>query len=261
MTETSQSQLRRDAVEIALWQTPSPEPAASEFAQFESVSTDLAVGNKAVGDGSSLPDLGALKDFKTWDSVAATIMRKAVSISGFNPGSPNFDPIAWNNYIHKFSTIPFFLQYQFDNRTASISSLSLEKAVNAVEDLALSIMSENDFKAVVTAIKKIGQLALENKGQQEKNSNQQVGILSRNGSNLYLGVVRTEVAMTYNQSKGYEQLQQTLSIYRGFGVLDFDKCLRAQSTLRTWDRGDVDDWENGTASASLQPNQSPAWNQ
>lgn len=264
MSEISQSQLHRETVEIALWLTPSPTPDAatlSELSQFDAGSGDQAVGNNVAGDGSTLPDLGPLSDFGSWESVASTIVHQAETLSGFNPGTPQFDPVAWNNFLQKFSTIPFFLTYQYDNRHASISSLSLEKAVDAVSDLIESFMTPQNYQGVVTAIKKMGTLALQNQGQTEKNSNQQVGVLSRNASQLYLGAVRTEVAMQFKSGKGYEQLQQTLSIYRGYGVLDFDKCKRNAAKLLAWDGQDVDDWEHGTASASLAPNQSPAWNQ
>jgi hypothetical protein len=264
MTEISQFQLSREAVEVALWDTPSPELDAAmmaELSQLDSGDNDQAVGNKAGGDGSVLPDLGSLSSFGSWESVASTIVHKAVTLSGFNPGSPDFDPVAWNNFIQKFATIPFFLTYTFDNRQASITKLSLKNAVDAVSDLVENIMTPQNFQGIVTTIKKIGTLALENKGQTQKNTNQQVGVLSRHASTLYLGAVRTDVTMEYKKGKGYEQLQQTLNVYRGYGVLDFDKCRRHSDTLLKWDGQDVDDWENGTASASKPPNESPAWNQ
>jgi hypothetical protein len=263
MTEISESQLRREAVEIALWQMPSPKPDAatmSLLSQFDSESDEQAVGNKAAGDGSSLPDLGPLADFRSWESLASTIVHKAVSVSGFNPGSAKFDPGAWENFLTKFSTIPLFLRYTSDHREASISKVSLEKAVDAVADLVQNIMTPEDFQGIVTTMKKIGTLALENAGQKQKNSNQQVGVLSRHNKNLYLGAVRTVVEMEYKSGKGYEQLQQTLTIYRGYGVLDFDKCIRHARTLLEWDRDDVPEWEQKTASARKPPNESPAWN-
>jgi hypothetical protein len=262
MTQIKKSQLHREAVEIALWQTPSPKPDAatmSKLSQFDSGNNDQAVGNNAGGDGSVLPDLGPLSSFGSWESVASTIVHKAETLSNFNPGSPNFDPVAWNNFLQKFSTIPFFQLYQYDNRNASISSLSLEKGVDAVSDLIQSFMTPQNFQGIVTTIKKMGTLAVQNKGQTEKDSNQQVGILSRNASQLYLGAIRTEVSMQFKSGKGYEQLQQTLYIYRGYGVLDFDKCKRNASALLAWDGQDVNQWAGGTDSASLPPNQSPAW--
>ncbi|MGY1898385.1 hypothetical protein [Nocardia gipuzkoensis] len=266
MTEISQSQLRQEAVEIALWQMPCPEPDAatmSVLSQFDSGSQDLAVGNSAVSDGSSLPDLGPLKSFKTWESVAATIVNKAYSITNFNPAVTDFDPVSWNNFLYKFSTMPFFQGGTFyaDNRTAGISSLSLEKGVDAVSDLVLSIVTPGQFDEIVTTIKKIGQLAFQNKGTVEKQTKQQTGLLSCNRGNCYLGAVRTEVNMKYKEGKGYQQLTQDLTLYRGYGVLDFDKCKRSASYLLDWDGQDVSGWVGGTASASMPPNNSPAWNQ
>jgi hypothetical protein len=264
MSEISQSQLRREAVEVALWQMPSPEPDAetrSLLSQFDFESNDQGVGNKAGGDGSTLPDLGPLSKFGSWESVASTIVHKAVTLSGFKPGSPDFDPITWNNFIDKFATIPFFLGYTFDNRVASISKVSLEKAVDAVSDLLENFMTPAAFQGIVTTIKKIATLAVENERQTQKNSHQQTGVLSRHASTLYLGAVRTQVEMEYKSGKGYEQLQQTLGVYRGYGVLDFDKCKRHAETLLQWDGQDVDEWEKETASASKPPNESPAWNQ
>jgi hypothetical protein len=264
MTEISQAQLSREAVEVALWELPPPElDAATRDAirELDSGDKDQAVGNKAGGDGSQLPDLGALSSFGSWESVGSTIVHKAVTLSGFNPGSATFDPVAWNKFIEKFATIPFFLTYTFDNRNASITKLSLKNAVDAVSDLVQNFMTPQNFEGIVTTIKKIGTLALENQGQSQKNTNQQVGVLSRHASALYLGAVRTDVSMEYKKGKGYEQLQQSLTVYRGYGVLDFNKCQRHSATLLKWDGQDVDDWENQTASAPKPPNESPAWNQ
>ncbi|GAA1934772.1 hypothetical protein [Kitasatospora viridis] len=264
MIEISQSQLRREAVELALWRTPAPElevGAIAALALIDSVGKDQAVGNKAAGDGSSLPDLGPLASFGSWESVASTIMHKAESASAFNPESTTFAPAAWSNFLQKFSTIPFFLTYTYDTRTASISALSLEKGVNAVSDLIQNVMTPDDFEGVMTTIRKMATLAIQNEGQAQKKSNQQVGVLSRKAGKLHLAVVRTEVEMEYKSGKGYEQLTQTIDVYRGYGVLDFDKCERNAGTLLKWDHRTVGDWESGTASAPLPPNQSLAWDE
>ncbi|MFJ2770534.1 hypothetical protein [Streptomyces sp. NPDC087300] len=263
MPEISQSQYLREAAEIALWETPPPEPSAatkSLLSQFDSASNDQGVGNNSVGDGSTLPDLGKdLSDFGSWESVAATIVHKAESVSGFDPGATTFDLKAWDVFLTKFATNPLCLQYTFDFRKADISSLSLKSAIDAVDDLLKNFMSPENYLGIVESIKKVGQLALSTEGQTEKNSNQQIGCLSVHASKLYLGVIRTTVSMEHKKGKGYEQLTQSLQVYRGYGVLDFDKCKRSADKLLDWDGKDVDDWANGTASASQQPNQSPAW--
>jgi hypothetical protein len=262
MTEISEFQSRRAATELALWEMASPQRDAatmSLLSQFDSGSDDQGVGNNAVGDGSTLPGLGELSDFGSWESVAATIVHKAESISGFDPGSTTFDLQSWNTFLTKFATVPLCLRYTYDYREANISSLSLKSALDAVDDLVKSFMSPEDYLGIVESVKKVGQLALSTEGRAQKNSNQQIGCLSVHASNLYLGVVRTTVSMEHRKGKGYEQLTQTLQVYRGYGVLDFDKCKRSADKLRDWDGKDVDDWTNDTASASQQPNQSPAW--
>ncbi|ATL70464.1 hypothetical protein [Nocardia terpenica] len=264
MTEISQSQLRREIVEVALWQTPSPKPDAammSLLSHFDFQSNDQAVGNKAVKDDSRLPEMGPLSTFGSWESVASTIVHKAATLSNFDPRSPEFDVIAWDNFLGKFATMPFFLTYTDIVRAAEISSLSLAKGINTVSDLLENIMTKQDFDGVVTSIKKIGQLALENEGKTQKNSNQQVGVLSRHAEKLYLGTVRTVVVMRYKEGKGYEQLTQLLVARCAYGVLDFDKCKRHADTLLGWDRQDVEDWEKETASYPKPPNTSPAWDQ
>lgn len=263
MTNISPAQLNREAREVALWQTPYPKPDAATLAsltQLTGESDDQGAGNKAGGDQSILPGLGPLASFGTWESVGSTIVHQAELLSDFNPGSVKFDPVAWENFLKKFSTIPFFLTYVYDYRTASISKVSLEKAVDAVSDLIQSFMTPENFAGVVTSIQKIGQLAMESEGKKEKNSNQQVGVLSRHESKLYLGAVRTSVEMEYKTGKGFEQLHQDISVYRGYGVLDFDKCIRHAETLLRWDRQDVGEWEAQTASEPYKPNDSPAWN-
>jgi hypothetical protein len=261
MTENGQSQLRGEAVEIALWQTPSPEPDGamlSALSQLDSKSQEQVVGNVDVGDGSGLPDLGPLSSFGSWENVASTVLFKTAALSGFNPGSLDFDPVAWSKFLQRFATIPFFLTYTVDNRQASISSLSLDKFIDAVSDLVQNIMTPQNFEDVRTTIKKMAALAVRNGKQPDKDSNQQLGLLSRHAGKLYLGTVRTTVAMRYKEGKGYEPPPQTLTIYRGYGVLDFAKCIRNANTLLTWG-SHVSAWVRDTNTYAVSPNDSPAW--
>lgn len=262
MTQISQAQLDREAVEIALWEAPSPQPDDDTIyglLQSDSGNNTQGVGNHAAGDNSSLPELGPLSKFGSWESVGSTIIHKTVALSGFNPGSEKFDLVAWAKFLQIFSTIPFFLNYTFDHRKPFISKTSLKGAVDAVSDLLQNIMTPANFQGIVTTMKKIGQLALESEGKTQSNSNQQVGALARYNNTLYVGAIRTTVEMEYKKSKGHEQLNQTLTVYRGYGVLDFDKCKRNAEKLLSWDSKNVDDWEKGTASADKPPNDSPAW--
>ncbi|WHT22972.1 hypothetical protein N8J89_18445 [Crossiella sp. CA-258035] len=264
MTEISQSQSGQEALAIALWQTPFPEPdtgTISELSQSDAPSQEQVVGNIAVGDGSVLPDLGAdLSKFGSWESVGSTIVHRAETLSGFNPKGGKFDPVAWEKFLNKFTTIPFFLAYTLDYRDAAISKTSLKKAVDAVADLLENITTKENFEDILKTIKKVVAVAVKNNGQKEKNANLQVGILSRNKGKLYLGAARTTVQMVYKKGKGCEQLQQTLKIYRGYGVLDFDMCKRNADTLKKWDFKNVDDWVRDTNSYGVPPNDSPAWN-
>lgn len=261
-------QRQQEALQIASWAMPSPMVQYPELAKklkgplasaAFAGTLDKGVGNVFGGDSSLLPDMGPLADFESWESVAATICHRAEKTSGFNPGDTKFDQNAWNEYLRKFSTIPFFLSFTSDSRSASISSLSLEKSVSAVDDLIKSFVTADVFTAVVTSIKKIAQLAIENEGQTQKNNSQQQGVLSRKGSQLYLGTIRTEVTMEYKSGKGYEQLSQSLSIHRAYGVLDFSKCKRNSDLIREWDGRDAEEWGANTASYSKRPNGSPAW--
>jgi hypothetical protein len=59
---------------------------------------------------------------------------------------------------------------------------------------------------------------------------------------------------------GYAALQQDLSIYRGYGVLKFNKCIRNAGTLLAWGPQDVNAWVGSTDSYAVLPNGSPAWN-
>jgi hypothetical protein len=156
--------------------------------------------------------------------------------------------------------MPFWLQTLKQDRTVRISSLSLGAAVNAVNDLVKDIATESTYQMVIDSIKKIAQLALENKSSEQKNNFQQQGIVSVKSSQLYAGYLRTTVAMTYKKGKGYEQMTQDITVQLFYGVIDLYKCRRCAPTIRDWDRTDVDEWVNNTSSAPFPPNDSPAWN-
>lgn len=254
-----------ESIEIARWLSPLPEIesrfAPSPPAFFNAgVGLDQGLGNTFGTDGSTLPDLGPLSPLDNWGSVAAVIDRKAQQLANFDPTAKDHDNAIWQAYATKFGTIPFWLQTTKQDRTVNISSLSLEAAVNAVDDLVRGIATASTFDVVMQSIKKIAQLALENKSSEQKNNFQQQGILSVKASQLYSGYLRTRVVMKYKSGKGYEQITQSISVQQFYGVLDLAKCKRNASTILGWDQTDVENWENNTSSAPFSQNESPAWN-
>ncbi|NEO30924.1 MAG: hypothetical protein F6K36_10935 [Symploca sp. SIO3C6] len=248
---------RIEAAEIARWLTPIPRIDVPVLADGQG--EDQGVGNHFSDDGSLLPDLGPLTDFGSWASVLSTIDKRSLTTSGFNPADPNFDMNAWLAYADKFGTNPFFLNIQNQFRRNEISSTSLSGAIDAVEDMLHSFVTENTFDAIVTSIKKIAQLAVENESQTQKDNYQQQGVISTLESKMYGGYFRTSVEMTYKSGKGYEQLTQTVEVLKIQGTLDFDKCKRHADTIREWDREGIGDWGVNTSSNPFPPNDSPAW--
>jgi hypothetical protein len=81
-----QEQLRREALEIAMWAEGRQAPPREVLAKLELLGPDgrelddsnqeTGVGNAYGGDDSGLPSLGPLASFGSWQSVAATILRK-----------------------------------------------------------------------------------------------------------------------------------------------------------------------------------------
>jgi hypothetical protein len=62
-----------------------------------------------------------------------------------------------------------------DSRSVSISSLSLSPAISAVTELVGGLVTSDTLTGIINSPKTIGQLAVQNKGQQEKDSNVQQG--------------------------------------------------------------------------------------
>ncbi|MFJ2770531.1 hypothetical protein [Streptomyces sp. NPDC087300] len=271
MSTWTQEQLRREASEIALWAAGRPTPLQGVLERVEQLISDgssldysdqeKGVGNCYGTDGSELPGLGPLASFGSWQSVAATILRKAEESAGFDPSSTAFDPGEWSSLEWQFKNMPLFTNIIDDSTDASISSLSLLPVIEAVY-YALEfdgVVPMDAFAEIITSIKKIGQLAVQNEGQQEKNSNIQQGVLTVVRGDLYLGMLRTTVRMEYKKGKGYQHLNQEVTVSRLNGNLDYDKCKRNADELLAWDGQDVDDWVNGASSAGYPPNTSPAW--
>lgn len=193
--------------------------------------------------------------------MAATILRKAEDSAGFDPSSTEFDLSEWISLEWQFKHIPFLTNIIDDSRYASISALSLSPAIEAVYYSIEfdGVVPMDAFDDIITSIKKIGQLAVQNKGQQEKNSNMQQGVLTVVHGDLRLGLLRTAVQMEYKTGKGYQHLNQEITVSRLNGNLDYDKCKRNADKLLEWDGQDVNDWVNGAASSHYPPNTSPAW--
>jgi hypothetical protein len=267
MTILSEHRRHQESLEIASWVMPSPQVPKEMLPAFSSADAAVpalkGVGNIFVGDDSKLPELGPLASFGTWASVASTIMYKIEQLAGFDPTSLEFDAVAWEAYMKKFSTMPFFLGFNRQSRVAHVSPLSLKSAVDELAFIMKPIATGDALGAVVTSIKKIAQLALLTGPHMEggrKTSFQRQGFLRVVGGELFMVTLQTSVDMEYKSTKnGYEQCAQDINIIGGYGQVDLDKCIRSASALLSWDKRDVETWERATSSASLPPNASPAW--
>lgn len=203
----------QEAQELATWLTPVQiSPALqNKYQQRDGLGEDQGAGAISGSDGSRLPDLGLLASFDNWLSVASTILYKASTLSGWNPASTTFNADAWNAYLAKVGTIPFFLMTDSKSRDVNISSTSLKATIDAVSDMIQAISTGDLFNGVVTSIQKIATVAVENKGQTQKDNQQTQGVLSVKASNLYVGCFWTSISMEYKSGKGYEQLNQSIS--------------------------------------------------
>ncbi|MBC1241025.1 hypothetical protein [Nostoc sp. 2RC] len=250
------------AMELARWLTPPPSLKSglrTKLVINADASWDRGVGNQFGSDGSALPGLGQLSPLGSWASVMATIDRKAQQISGFNPASTSFDDSVWSDYSFQFMTMPFWLFTNQGVKTAQISSLSLQQAVDMVVQMIEPIATSTTTESVITSIKKIGELAMQNEGKAQKQNFQHQGLISVKSGVLYAGFFRAMVGMAYLPNKGYEQLTQLIIVSLSYGILNFAECIGRANDILSWDREDVENWENKTASANFPPNNSPAW--
>ncbi|WP_116198750.1 hypothetical protein [Amycolatopsis circi] len=264
MRTSNEEQSRREAFEIAIWAEGKPKLPPEVLAKLDQLASDgrdqeTAVGNACGGDNSGFPGLGPLASFGSWQSVAATIMRKTADSAGFNQSSTAFDLFRWIVFGTQFTTMPFLSGITGDSRSVSISSLSLSPAISAVTQLVGELVTPDTLAGIVNSLKKIGQLAVENKGLREKNSNVHQGVLTAVNGNLRLGRLQTAVQMEYRTGKGYQQLNQQITVSRLFGTLDYAMCIRNAEILLAWDRQDLHDWLKGASSSPYPPNHSPAW--
>ncbi|WP_275290972.1 hypothetical protein [Amycolatopsis sp. La24] len=256
MGTSSDEQSRREAFEIAVWAEGRPDVLGCDS---RDLNQEAGVGNTCGGDNTGLPSLGPLAPFGSWQSVAATIMRKTADSARFDQSSTIFDLFRWIVFGNQFTTMPFLTGITGDSRSVSISSLSLSPVISAVTQLVGGLVTLDTLTGIVNSIKKIGQLAVENKGLQEKNSNVHQGVLTVVNGNLRLGRLQTTVQMEYKTGKGYQQLNQHLTVSRLFGNLDYGLCIRNAEILLAWDRQEVDEWVKGASSSPYPPNDSPAW--
>lgn len=247
-------------IELQIWLAPVP--SLNKLKVMTATGTeDLGTGNTFGTDGSTLPDLGDLSPLGSWNSVAAVIQRKAQQLAKFDPTITEFNDLTWSTYISTLLTAPFWLSTsQTVLSGVRISPLSLSSAIDAVSDLIEAVATQQTFNTVVTSIKKIATIAMNNEGAEQKDNFQQQGLISVKSSTMSVGFLRTSVQMTYKKGKGYEQLNQNLDIQQGYGILDFDKCKRSYETILSWDSSDVDEWEKDSNSVNAIPNDSPAWN-
>ncbi|WP_428936448.1 hypothetical protein [Streptomyces sp. ACT015] len=269
MSTSNQERSAREALAIVRWteagQTPSRAVSAEverpgpHGRELDESNQETGVGNSYGGDGGGLPGLGPLSDFGSWESVAATVLRKTEDSAGFDPSSTSFNRCQWVAFENQFQTMPFLTDITSQSRDTSISSLSLLPAVSTVTQLVGGLVAPDTLADIINSIKKIGQLAVQNEGLQEKDTNMQLGVLTVVDGDLRLGLLRTTVRMEYRTGKGYQQLNQQITVSSLIGSLDFGMCVRNAEALLAWDGQDVNGWVNGTSSSAYPPNTSPAW--
>ncbi|MDX3387402.1 hypothetical protein PV682_39060 [Streptomyces niveiscabiei] len=127
MSALGPEELRREAAAIATWAETRQAPGlpGPDGREPDHGSQETGVGNTYGGDGRELPGLGPLSDFGSWQSVAATILRRTEESAGFDPSSTVFDPFAWAQFVSRFQEMPFLTDVIGpDSKSASISSLS-----------------------------------------------------------------------------------------------------------------------------------------
>ncbi|GBE75436.1 hypothetical protein myaer87_26630 [Microcystis aeruginosa NIES-87] len=252
---------------IEIWDAPlslETRSALSEIAipkaKGASVGRDMGVGNNVNTDGSRLPKLPKeLRAFKDWEGVVATINRRCYQNAQFDPMTANFDAAAWAVYDHQLKSAPFWVNTNTKSRDVKITEISLQPLIDAIGNLIQAYVTPLGWLDIQTTVKKLGELATSNVGQEQKDTYEQSGLITVSASTLYVCNTRTQVSFTKREGKGYHQLAQTLTIETFVGTLDFDKCKRSAETLKKWDQTDIDQWETQTASYSKPPNTSPAW--
>ncbi|MBE9264201.1 hypothetical protein IQ224_19325 [Microcystis sp. LEGE 00066] len=252
---------------IKIWEAPlslETRSALSEIAipkaKGAPVGEDMGVGNNVNNDGSILPPLPqSLRKFKSWLGVAATINRKAYQTARLDPTKTSFDGATWSDYDYKFRSAPFWENCTSKNRNANITELSLTPLIDAIANLVQAFVTPTGFDDIVTSVKKIGELAVKNVDQNQKDTYEQSGLITISASKLYVCNTRTQVSFTYYEGKGYQQLAQTLNVQTCVATLDFGKCERSAGQILQWDQTDVDAWVTSTSSNDQPPNTSPAW--
>jgi hypothetical protein len=258
--------------DVTLWQSPptlllaQQEPTLlRSLADAQSAAaltqTDKAVGHRYGTDLSALPALGSdLQVFGQWPSVASTIYNKLIRMTGFDPSNVDFNSAAFSAFRTKFSTSPFWngLEFNILYRDAALRIRDYRQAVDAIIDLLSVGISTNIVRSIISNIRQIAQLASRNVRTQQKQTIFQNGSLCVTNGKLYVFFLYTNVEMTARQGK-YTVIDQTSRIVRGYGVLDFDFCIRHANSILRYDKKAVDDWEGDAEANDQPPNESEGW--
>jgi hypothetical protein len=249
----------QEAQEISTWLEHREPRDIGTIKRAASGNEDQATGAVSGTDGSSVPALGVLSRFESWSAVASTMLHKAETLSGWNPESVELHEAAWELYLSKVSTLPFFTSTNSRQRDVSISATSLKPIIDALDAMTSASAVRDVFAAIVESVKKVATVAVENRQAEDKRSYLAQGVLSIRDSQLHVAYFVAPALMTYRAGKGYDPATQVLSI-RGFsGVLDFGKCQRHAAMLLGWTGITAEEWCRRTTSAAAEPNGSPAW--
>lgn len=248
-------------LDLKLWLVPAPVTRHGAEARLaQSGGEDQGTGAVYGSDGSGLPALGPLAHFGSWASVASTIMTAVRNLSFFGSASPLYFAEPWFWFPIKFRLCPFWsANFHSDHRYVSISKLSLKPALDAVVDFVRELGTPALVNEVTNSVKKIGELAVQNRGSTQKDNHQQLGVIAVRSARVYVVCFRISISMEYKSGKGYEQLNQTISLQRSYGILDYSRCIEQASVIDYMDRAPIDDWARDISSGGYRPNQSPAW--
>jgi len=253
-----------EEAEIANWLIPYSRRCLPVWWERKETDTERekATLRQYFDDRFPLPDLGTLREFGSWASVAATIDRKILILTGYNPASTVFNAEKWDAYKAKLVSAPFWITKTSRTRNVQITENNLSKTLDAVEDLIKSVVSQDSYERIIEGVKKLATVATSSVDKLQKESFMEQGVISSKEGKLYVGQLRTVVEMRYTeQCGGYQQLEQKIDIEEFHCILDYDKCIRNARILYSWDFNDITNWEGEGNATNVFPNENPAWNQ
>lgn len=222
---------------------------------------DKTVANLFANDGTLPGEMGPFQSFGNWESVGSTIFNRMDVLSGFQDGSPSYNPDAWHLFANKFATFPLNRGLTQIERPKTVPAGTewISKVIAEIIDFERDRTSPELQEQIHLSARKMAEEVLQHRMGKEKASAFQLNLISIFKEKFWLSNHRLTVHLSEGDSNAYRPQAQTIELQSTGYSLDRNTMTMHAGAISRWQKVSAQDWKARASSEGSPPNQGPCW--